>query len=201
MPNDDRDRCTRTTKSGTACRSYRVQWWECEGDPAPACLHHLTDEERRRFTIGRAAWSDQGNTDDLEPACWSWTMWTPEDLERYKQSFSPAVRARINDDGWKAGMMSRWHAGRCAICGSTPGHLIEDHDHYTGLVRGRLCRSCNTREGMNRVGGIWAKYRERNPASICGVRERYFGAFWDDDFEPEPPRDKWKDNAMRNVGL
>ncbi len=32
--------------------------------------------------------------------------------------------------------------GECAICGSHK-HLLVDHDHKTGHIRGLLCRSCN----------------------------------------------------------
>lgn len=42
--------------------------------------------------------------------------------------------------------------GRCGMCGETPSlgdRLIEDHDHRTGLIRGLLCRSCNTLEGAH----------------------------------------------------
>lgn len=139
---------------------------------------------------------------DVDPACWSWPLWTPQDLEEYKQSFSPAARARVDklgDSGWALGMMMHWHAGRCAICGERDA-LIEDHDHQTGLIRGQLCRSCNVREGMNR-DGVWEKYRQRNPATICGVAERYWDPIAGEYAQAAPVLDRWKDNAMRDVGL
>ncbi len=40
--------------------------------------------------------------------------------------------------------------GRCALCGRTESdvgdgrHLCVDHDHKTGVVRGILCRGCNS---------------------------------------------------------
>lgn len=37
--------------------------------------------------------------------------------------------------------------GKCAVCGKHQSVLVEklgvDHDHYTGKVRGLLCRKCN----------------------------------------------------------
>lgn len=41
--------------------------------------------------------------------------------------------------------------GKCAICGVTPKtRLCVDHCHATGIVRGLLCRSCNTAIGLLR---------------------------------------------------
>ena len=45
--------------------------------------------------------------------------------------------------------MRAWQDGRCALCGFRDGPLVEDHCHMTGLVRGYLCRSCNTTEGVS----------------------------------------------------
>jgi len=43
--------------------------------------------------------------------------------------------------------------GGCAICGKTEGNkrrkrLAVDHDHESGIVRGLLCTTCNTRLGF-----------------------------------------------------
>jgi hypothetical protein len=54
-------------------------------------------------------------------------------------------------------------------------------------VRGWLCRSCNGREGHARWDDAqFAKYRNRNLASILGLEIRYWSPFmgW---AEPEPP--------------
>lgn len=53
--------------------------------------------------------------------------------------------------------MLRQQGGVCAICHnpeqrcSGPGtsdHLCVDHDHTTGVVRGLLCRNCNSAIGL-----------------------------------------------------
>lgn len=33
--------------------------------------------------------------------------------------------------------------GKCAICGKRETRFAVDHDHYTGAIRGLLCRNCN----------------------------------------------------------
>lgn len=38
------------------------------------------------------------------------------------------------------------HGAFCHICGSL-SDLVIDHNHNTGLIRGILCRSCNTKLG------------------------------------------------------
>jgi len=37
--------------------------------------------------------------------------------------------------------------GRCDICGDQPERLCVDHDHGTKVVRGLLCRNCNSALG------------------------------------------------------
>lgn len=73
--------------------------------------------------------------------------------------------------------LRRWQAGACAMCSASRGRLLVDHCHRTGLVRGLLCTSCNTAEGMNSAPSFVA-YRERPPAAMLGVVERY-GSAWD----------------------
>ena len=53
-----------------------------------------------------------------------------------------------SDDPLPVGIcpMRAWQDGRCGLCGFED-RLVEDHCHDTGLVRGMLCRSCNTTEG------------------------------------------------------
>ncbi|WP_324605907.1 endonuclease domain-containing protein [Streptomyces sp. NRRL S-813] len=73
--------------------------------------------------------------------------------------------------------LRRWQAGACAMCSASRGRLLVDHCHRTGLVRGLLCTSCNTAEGMGR-GGSFAAYRSRPPAVMLGMAEQY-GSAWD----------------------
>lgn len=189
------DVCSRTTRRGNRCRNFRVRWWACTGDDPASCEGHLTDDERDRFRAGRQALF--GGRDDLEPACWSWPPPTEADIDAAKRAF-PGLT--LSEGDWRSLMMSEWHQGRCAICGIAGQHLVEDHDHVTGLERGHLCRSCNVKEGMNR-GGVFARYRQKNPASICGVREVYYDPFTKEFAEPAPQVDRWKDNPMRGIGL
>lgn len=51
-----------------------------------------------------------------------------------------------------------WQGGRCAICQHATGktrRLSVDHDHKTGLVRGLLCRPCNTVLGRAGDNPAW----------------------------------------------
>jgi hypothetical protein len=110
------------------------------------------------------------------------------------------VLKALGDYDWKASAMREWHEGRCAICGGAA--TVTDHDHKTALVRGKLCGSCNTLEGA-RHGGVFTKYRERNPAAIWGVREVYVNPRTGNEAQPEiaASRDKWQENPMKGLGL
>jgi hypothetical protein len=203
-------RCTRLTKAGTLCKLSRaVLFWPAQA-PVPdpmSCWKHLTDAESAAITAWRAATDAQ--LDEMwrgrvaaVPACWSWPM--PGDLDaaaaRAREGYSAEVLEWLRDRDWRAYAMDDWHEGRCAICGGRAE--VTDHDHKTGLVRGRLCRSCNTLEGMGR-GGVFARYRERNPATMWAVRVPYVDPFTGEEAQPEPDRtwDMWRDNPMRNIGL
>ena len=65
-----------------------------------------------------------------------------------------------------------FQGGKCALCRRATGasrKLSVDHDHATGLVRGLLCRPCNTMLGHARDSAmfflrcIW--YLRRTPYS------------------------------------
>jgi hypothetical protein len=64
------------------------------------------------------------------------------------------------------------HQGqRCATCMRRGLPMVLDHEHFTGLARGMLCRGCNVREGSH-FGvdhAVFRLYRANPPA---------FGAGW-----------------------
>jgi hypothetical protein len=129
------------------------------------------------------------------PACHSWPVLSPDELRerRFAQDrvdagdklWSPELEEhlRANWDGLAA--LYEWQDDRCAVCGTKRGSLMVDHDHETALVRGLLCGTCNTREGMGRQGAF-AAYRQNPPAAILGVREVYYSPLTGY-AEPEPP--------------
>jgi hypothetical protein len=79
---------------------------------------------------------------------------------------------------------------RCAICGRPVQQPVDDHDHWTGIVRGWLCRSCNIREGIGSFdeAPAFEKYRERPPSVILDIRTYYSGRGW--------PHGWWDDEAL-----
>lgn len=136
-----------------------------------------------------------------EPACWSWPVppirdrdeeieraWlAQEGLPREERLSVGALGLLFRDPA--AIQWSEFHSGvrglddgpeRCALCGRA-GHraLVDDHDHWTGLVRGLLCRGCNISEGSayGSTDGVLS-YHEHNPASILGYRRFYTGRGW-----------------------
>ena len=118
-----------------------------------AAGHHVDESEFERARAGLLT---------KDPACWWWP--------------APLTCTFADDDAAEVFLMY-WHAGCCAICGSL-GNLVKDHDHQTGMVRGMLCIACNSREGHAGPEHVTiAKYRERNPASILGIRVLYFSSF------------------------
>lgn len=89
------------------------------------------------------------------PACMSWPL-------------------PLTDDAADEFQMQRWQAGRCAMCDKTGSPLVLDHDHDTGLIRGYLCRSCNTQEGFGRHLPRFIRWRNGwNPARLMGIEEQY----------------------------
>lgn len=70
--------------------------------------------------------------------------------------------------------LTQWQDGRCAMCDARE-QLVSDHCHMTGLVRGLLCRSCNTSEAFSEEPH-WVAWRNwDNPAHEFGVVEVHHG--------------------------
>lgn len=178
---------------------------------SPACKSHLTPEEHaaRQEVEDRLSGIQAG----AEPACWSWPLPpAPEDLIRTFLELPgldvELVRPYVFGDFFTFGA---FHDGRCAICGVARVHLVDDHDHSTGMTRGYLCRGCNVGEGVS-VLPVFDKYRARNPASILGVRLPYTGIGWKDgvpiggwEFRcgggPSSAESVWTGNAAADLGL
>ncbi|MFE0887934.1 endonuclease domain-containing protein [Streptomyces rochei] len=156
------------------------------------------------------------------PLCWYWPVELPAGASAKREFIEQAERAGCTPDqaevlwslecaadeivGDDAGTLARWQDGRCAICGKVRD-LVCDHDHATGLVRGWLCRSCNTREGTHREPDtIFSRYRERHPAAILGLTVRYLNPVSGEYAAPQSPSkvdwaDKWTDAASEDIGL
>jgi hypothetical protein len=146
------------------------------------------------------------------PACWLWSperptgdavnrrFWEGIDTTGYSASalelLQEAAAALQNDEE----TLRTWQAGRCAICGQTGRRMVCDHDHESGLVRGWLCSSCNTREGaaIGLPGTVMASYRQRPPTVILGLTIRYRDPLTGQLAAPQPSiEDGGWDDALR----
>lgn len=172
--------CTATTKSGRPCRALPINWpYGLDGNPhlcakhAPRHLRELRDTvfaEQRRRQVARL--------DARDPECWSWHPEIPLDYLADEYGWSAEHFTPLFQEGDEQALrlaFDAWHRRRCAVCGSRALHLVDDHDHDSGLIRGLLCRSCNGREPHD--NGLFRKYRERPPAQILGIRLRYWDPF------------------------
>lgn len=158
-------------RRGPCTNRRMVRWNYATAVPNPkVCEEHLTDAERVALEHADAELRRRLERLAHEPDCWSWPTPDPCDYATEEEA-SDALFA--------------WQHGRgCAICGDT-SRLVQDHDHKTGLVRGNLCHTCNVKEGQGSTRAPFVKYRERNPASILGVKVRYWSS-WTGYAEPEP---------------
>lgn len=94
-----------------------------------------------------------------------------------RAQLSPAARRFYDlgrEDGYVVAQvrLMEFQGARCALC-PVGEDLVLDHDHDTGLIRGYLCRGCNTSEGAGNQHPIFVEYRRRPPAAVLGIQERY----------------------------
>ena len=110
-----------------------------------------------------------------EPACWAWPEPASDAMRLLRERWAreaPTASADMGEAEWFYWLMVEWQDYRCAICGRSGLALVMDHDHDTLLNRGFLCISCNTAEGRSDAERF-VKYRQKNPATICGYDEKY----------------------------
>jgi hypothetical protein len=78
--------------------------------------------------------------------------------------------------------LDAWQAGRCALCGGEVPlrHVVADHDHHHGWVRGLLCKSCNALESHGTRSARDARHRlaltgylEHPPTLMLGLHVQY----------------------------
>lgn len=206
--------CDGTTSKRTRCRLGALG--SDHGGVTPSgrtrCWQHLPWTEREALAAAREA-AEEGALQkwlELEPACWSWTV-IDEIREHLTRSQDPALSLLDSARAFMTGLRL-YDQGRCAICGGM-GNEVEDHCHWTGRVRGWLCRSCNVREAKDRHSeSPFGKYRRRYPYMILDLDEPYTGRGWRDG-EPiggwwsgwgEPPVDPssaeaWAQHPMRGL--
>lgn len=150
-----------------------------------SCKWHLTADEVAQLAIAQRRASEwRASMERQEPACWSW----PIPLSRPFKDWQDADEA-LHQYQWMRG---------CAICGSQAETVI-DHAHATGLVRGNLCLSCNALEGKGASGPAFVKYRERNPASMLGIRLMYADPI--PGYAPDPDGNRVRKAAIDTLSL
>lgn len=142
-----------------------------------------------------------------EPACWSWPIPPPTLTRAERRAQWEADQALLHHDDrvdWATEealldscdpRFFEFHADRCAMCGGQMSlHLVLDHCHDTGQIRGYLCRSCNVQEGWGRRLRA-VRYQAWHPAAILDVHQMYTGMGWRDGWSygaatrqcPRPP--------------
>lgn len=182
--------CLRVSADGTPCTAAR-QYILTD---IASCRSHLSPSEVESHKRGmRMADAIFGPVDVItEPACWSWDMSIPDGI------------SATDSPEWA---LSVAQGGRCAACAyQDPDGLYLDHCHKTGLMRGYLCRSCNTMEGVTSrpAPDFIVKYRERNPASMLGIEATYVSPVTGGSVTlPPRPRTEsvWDGHPMKGLGL
>lgn len=146
---------------------------EVGGVVAPACHMHQSREERRAQEVLERSLPDLWFVANwkagarIYPACWEWPI-----------PSTPLADIQEDQVRWYA--FVDWHEGRCAACGGRCSEKVLDHDHYTWMVRGLLCKSCNIQEGFSRSDFMFRRYRELPPAGILGYELEYVSPFFNE---------------------
>lgn len=81
------------------------------------------------------------------------THWRAESLRRKAANHEKRVQETYGLKPGEYAKLYELQGGHCALCQRATGasrKLSVDHDHATGLVRGLLCRPCNTLLGHAR---------------------------------------------------
>lgn len=169
------ERCGRPNAKGTPCRSVRMS--VPYGCPAcPACFAHATGAERMEnahlHALDEDSWRQVQAS--LPVDCWSWPV-TDGHLARAAEANACADIEQ--GEQLATHLLYDWQDGRCAVCGGSAD--FRDHDHDTGIIRGLLCRGCNGQEGgvAGFPGNRFERYRQQNPATMLGLRIRYWSPF------------------------
>lgn len=111
------------------------------------------------------------------PACHAWLV--DQDFDRYIAGVMDSVFPSLRPAERDLAVLALWQECRCALCGTDvpESRLVKDHDHDTGLVRGLLCRPCNTIEAHTtsfRVSREAVRaYRQQPATARLGLRIPY----------------------------
>jgi hypothetical protein len=118
------------------------------------------------------------------PACHSWAVLAREELAaRWRAASAAKPSAFPIPADWAPAephdrqLLLEWQQFRCAVCASSGVDLVEDHDWNTGLTRGFLCESCNSREGHAGDVEPWTAYRQNPPTKLLGMTIQYVNPF------------------------
>lgn len=110
------------------------------------------------------------------------THWRAEKLRRKAETHEKRVVETYGLQKGEYAQLYEFQGGKCALCRRATGasrKLSVDHDHATGLVRGLLCRPCNTMLGHARDKALFflrcILYLRRPPYK----RMKEGGEFWD----------------------
>lgn len=163
QPGEVPARCGRPTKAATPCRNRRmpeqadlfavVVAREHREYVPPSCSKHATDEEHAEHWRIMAATGEilEAGTRAARAAervhCWDWPV---TDEHRASMAEIAATADATEARYLSMRLLAEWQDGRCGICADYRATRFLDHSHETGLVRGYLCKYCNTGEGFRR---------------------------------------------------